>query len=409
MALTYHDPKVGAIRGGMKQLLERAAEFETDLIGLRRHLHQHPELSFQETRTAQEVADRVAALGYSVQRNVGRTGVVAELDNGAGPCIALRADMDALPITEANTFEFRSTNPGVMHACGHDAHMSMLVGAARLLKDLKARDELPPGRIRLLFQPSEESSDEENKSGAVRMIEEGALRDVNAVFGLHVGAHLESGKFFLRTGPMMAGSDTFSVAIVGRSSHAARPHEGIDAVVLASHVVVALQTAVSRRISPFSQGVMSVGMINGGTAENVIADRVVLRGTLRYFEDKVRKTLRQELRNALAVAEALGARTELDLREGYPPVVNDAAMTELSRDCITNVFGDGAIADFEPMMGAEDFAFMQKEAPGAFMWLGAALEKPREHHHPEFNIDERVLVKGASALAAFAVQALKTL
>ena len=393
----------------MRELLERASEFEADLIGLRRHFHQHPELSFKETRTSQEVADRMTALGYSVQRNVGLTGVVAELDNGEGPCIALRADMDALPIQEANSFDFRSANPGVMHACGHDAHMSMLVGAGRLLADLHKRKELPPGKVRLLFQPSEEASDEENKSGAVRMIEDGAMQDVRAVFGLHVGSHLESGKFFLRPGPMMAGSDTFSAAIVGKSAHAARPQEGVDSVLLASHVVVALQSAVARRISPFSQGVMSVGMINGGTAENVIADRVVIRGTLRYFEETVRKSLRQELRNALAVAEALGARAELDLHEGYPPVVNDVAMTDLARRCVSQVFGADAVADFEPMMGAEDFAFMQREAPGAFIWLGAALEKPREHHHPEFNIDESVLVKGASVLAAIAVQALKTL
>jgi amidohydrolase len=390
----------------MKDLLERARHFESDLIGLRRHLHQHPELSFQEKRTADEVARRVSEIGYDVTRNVGVTGVVAELDNGDGPCVALRADMDALPIQEANNVEYRSRNSGVMHACGHDAHMSMLVGAARLLVDLRKRNQLPPGRIRLLFQPSEEASDAENKSGAARMIDDGALSNVDAVFGMHVGAHLESGKFFLRAGPMMAGSDVFTTHIIGKSSHAARPHEGIDAVVIAGHVVVACQNAVARRISPFSQGVLTIGMINGGTAENVIADRVTLRGTIRYFEEHIRKTLRQELRNALAVAEALGARTELDLRDGYPPVVNDVAMTDLAHGTVAQIFGTDAIADFEPMMGAEDFALMLREAPGAFMWLGAALEKPREHHHPEFNIDESVLVKGASALAACAVQAL---
>ena len=393
----------------MQELLARAAEFESDLIGLRRHFHQHPELSFQEQQTSREVADQVARLGYAVRRNVGVTGVVAELENGDGPCVALRADMDALPIQETNSVDYKSRNAGVMHACGHDAHMTMLIGAARLLIDLRARNELPRGRIRLLFQPSEEASDAENKSGAVRMIDDGALMGVDAVFGMHVGAHLESGKFFLRSGPMMAGSDTFTATIVGKSAHAARPQEGIDAVLLASHVVVALQSAVARRISPFSQGVMTVGMINGGTAENVIADRVALRGTLRYFEEPVRKTLRQELRNALAVAEALGARAELDLRDGYPPVVNDIAMTDLAHASIAHIFGTEAVADFEPMMGAEDFAFMQQHAPGAFIWLGAALQKPREHHHPEFNIDESVLVKGASALAACAVQALKSL
>jgi amidohydrolase len=393
----------------MRELLERAISFEPDLVSLRRHFHQHPELSFQEQRTAAEVAARVAALGYTVRTNVGITGVVAELDNGKGPRVALRADMDALPIQEANSFDFRSTNPGVMHACGHDAHMTMLIGAARLLAEMHERGELPPGQVRLLFQPSEESSDAENKSGATRMIDDGALDDVDAVFGLHVGAHLESGKFFIRPGPMMAGSDTFTAHILGKSSHAARPHEGIDAIVLAAHAVTACQNAVARRISPFRQGVLTIGMINGGTAENVIADRVTLRGTLRYFEDDVRATLRQELKNALNIAETLGGKVELDLRSGYPPVVNEEKMTRLAHESIAQVFGEDSIRDFEPMMGAEDFAAMLKQAPGAFIWLGAALEKPREHHHPEFNIDESVLVQGASALANMAVNTLKTL
>ena len=393
----------------MKALLERASEFESDLIALRRHFHQHPELSFQEQRTAAEVAGRVAALGYAVRQHVGKTGVVAELDNGAGPLVALRADMDALPIQEANDIEYRSRQPGVMHACGHDAHMSMLVGAARLLIDMRARNELPAGRIRLLFQPSEEASDQENMSGAARMIEDGALRDVDAVFGLHVGAHLQSGSFFLHAGPMMAGSDTFTAAILGKSAHAARPHEGVDAVVLAAHAVLACQQAVARRISPFQQGVLSIGTINGGVAENVLADRITLRGTIRYFEDDVRQILRRELDGGLRVAEALGGRIELDLRDGYPPVVNDVAMTDLAQGTIAQLFGAQSIGHFEPMMGAEDFALMLREAPGSFLWLGAALERPREHHHPEFNIDEQVLIKGATALAAIAVQALETL
>ncbi len=393
----------------MRELLERATSFEPDLIALRRHFHQHPELSFQEQRPAEEVAARVGALGYRVQKHVGLIGVVAELDNGAGPCVALRADMDALPIQEANDVAYRSTNAGVMHACGHDAHMTMLIGAARLLMDMRTREELPAGRIRLLFQPSEEASDHENKSGATRMIEDGALKDVDAVFGLHVGAHLQAGKFFLRAGPLMAGSDTFTADVIGKSSHAARPQEGIDAIVLAAHAVLACQNAVARRISPFRQGVLTVGMMHGGTAENIIADRVTLRGTLRYFEPDVRTVLRAELRNALNIAETLGGRIDLNLRDGYPPVVNDVVMTDLAHGTIAQLFGTGSIMDFEPMMGAEDFSLMLEKAPGAFIWLGAALDKPREHHHPEFNIDESVLVKGASALAALAVQTLKTL
>lgn len=393
----------------MQHLLERARAFEGELISLRRQFHQQPELSFQETRTAAEIAARVSGLGYAVRQNVGCTGVAAELGNSSGPTVALRADMDALPIQEANTFEYRSQQPGVMHACGHDAHMSMLLGAARLLADAHRNGELPRGRVRLLFQPSEETSDEENKSGAVRMIEDGALDDVDAVFGLHVGAHLDAGRFFVRPGPIMAGSDTFTAHIIGRSAHAARPQEGIDAIVLAAHVVAACQSGVARRVSPFDQGVLSIGMIGGGTAENIVADRVTLRGTIRYFEEHVREALHDHLRRSLEIASTLGGRTELDLRGGYPPVVNDVAMTDLVHTAITRAFGAEHIADFEPMMGAEDFALMLRKAPGAFIWLGAALDPPREHHHPEFDIDERVLVKGAAALAGIALQALQTL
>ena len=393
----------------METLLQRATAFEPELIALRRHFHQHPELAFQELKTSEECARRVEALGYQVRRNVGKTGVVAELENGEGPVVALRADMDALPIQEANDIDYRSTVPGVMHACGHDTHMTMLIGAARLLKDAHDRRDLPNGTVRLLFQPSEESADEQNKSGAMRMIEEGALDNVDAVFGLHIGAHAPTGIFFVGAGPTMAGTDTFVITIRGKSAHAARPHEGIDAIVLAAHVITACQTIVSRHMDPFEQGVLSIGMINGGTAENIVADRVTLRGTLRYFKDDVRKTIRKELDNALAVAEALGGEVTIEMREGYPPVINDVGMTELARKAIAGSVGEKAIMPVQPIMGAEDFAMMLRKVPGAFFWLGAALKKPREHHHPEFNVDEKVMVLGATALAAIAVQALSDL
>jgi amidohydrolase len=387
-------------------LLDRAQAFESELITLRRHFHQHPELSFQEVQTSAECARRVEALGYQVKRNVGKTGVVAELRNGAGPTVALRADMDALPIQEENDVDYRSHVAGVMHACGHDTHMTMLIGAARLLQEAHGRGELPKGTIRLLFQPSEEATDSDNKSGAGRMIDEGALDGVDAVYGLHIGAHLESGKFYLSSGPTMAGTDTFTATVRGKSSHAARPHEGVDAIVLAAHVISACQTIVSRRLNPFDEGVLTIGMVNGGVAENVIADRVVLRGTLRYFRDQVRKTIRDNLKRACEVADALGGKCELQLRDGYPPVVNDQAKTEIARAAIAGSIGAQHIVPVEPIMGAEDFALMLGEAPGAFIWLGAALPKAREHHHPEFNIDEGVLVKGATAMAAIAIQAL---
>jgi amidohydrolase len=393
----------------MSQLLEQASAFASDLIALRRDLHRHPELAFREERTAAAAADRVEALGYRVRRGVGLTGVVAEL--GAGdPIVALRADMDALPIQQESEAEYRSTVPGVMHACGHDAHVAMLAGAARLLAELHGRNELGGGTVRLLFQPSEESSDEENKSGAARMIEDGAMTGVRAVFGLHIGGHLEAGRIFLlQPGPIMAGTDAFRAHVRGRSSHAARPNEGVDAIVLAAQVIMAVQNAVARRLSPLEQGVLSIGQISGGVAENVLAEEVALRGTLRYFRAGVRQTLQRELRRALAVADALGGASDLEIRPGYPPVVNDARMSHLAHEAVAEALGADAFSQQDPWMGAEDFALLLQQAPGCFFWLGAALPEPREHHHPRFDVDESVLPLGAAALAACAVHALRRL
>jgi amidohydrolase len=391
----------------MTTLFERASTLQDELIELRRDLHRHPELAFREQRTAAEAARRVETLGYSIRTGIARTGVVAELRNGDGPVVALRADMDALPIREQNDVEYRSTVDGVMHACGHDAHVAMLTGAARLLADARDAGELPAGTVRLLFQPSEESSDRENKSGARRMIEEGAMHDVAAVFGLHIGAHLPAGRAYLSAGPIMAGSDTFDMTVEGRSAHAARPHEGIDAIVLAAHTVLACQNAVARRIAPADEGVLTIGMVRGGVAENVLAERVALRGTIRYFEERVRGALHRELRNAAGVAEALGGKATIDVRPGYPPVVNDREATAIAREAIANALGSDAVVEFPPMMGAEDFALLALEAPACFIWLGAALDPPREHHHPRFDIDERMLVHGAAALAACATASLR--
>ncbi|HEX6694214.1 MAG TPA: M20 family metallopeptidase [Longimicrobiales bacterium] len=389
----------------MTSLLEQALDFAGDLVELRRDLHRNPELSFQEHRTAATAADAVEELGWRVRRGVGVTGVVAELGSG-GPMIALRADMDALPIQEAGDGSYRSTVPGVMHACGHDAHVSMLVGAARLITAAQRAGRMPAGTIRLLFQPSEEASDAENRSGATRMVADGAMEGVSAVFGAHVGAHLESGRVFLSPGSIMAGSDVFTATVHGRSSHAARPHEGIDAVVLASHVVLACQNVVARGLAPKQEGVLTIGMIGGGVAENILAEDVTLRGTVRYFDEEVRRVLHEGLHRSAAVADALGGSTTLDLRFGYPPVINDARATETAARAARATLGNDAVVSFEPMMGAEDFAILAREAPGCFFWIGAALEPPREHHHPAFDIDESVLPRGAATLAACALTAL---
>jgi amidohydrolase len=386
-------------------LLEQAQRFADDLTALRRDLHRYPELSFQEHRTASVIALRLTELGYRVRTGVGRTGLVADIGKGE-PVVALRADMDALPIHEQNDHDYVSTVPGVMHACGHDAHVSMLTGAARLLAEAAQNDRLS-GTVRLLFQPSEEASDEHNKSGAMRMIEEGAMQDVRAIFGLHIGAHLETGKAFIQPGSYMAGTDTFVLDVRGKAAHAARPHEGVDAIVLAAHVILACQNIVARRLSPLHAGVLSIGMVQGGVAENVLAERVQLRGTMRYYDAAVRRTIHQELRATLTVAHALGGAATIELREGYPAVVNDDAITAVAQRAAVKLLGPAAVVPYEPMMTAEDFAYFAQVAPGCFFWLGAALDPPREHHQPTFDIDESVLPLGAALLAACALQFLE--
>jgi amidohydrolase len=285
--------------------------------------------------------------------------------------------------------------------------MSMLIGAARLLTDAKSNGELPAGTVRLLFQPSEEASDSDNKSGATRMVEDGAMRDVAFVFGVHIGAHLEAGKAFISSGSIMAGSDIFTATVRGKSSHAARPHEGVDAIVLAAHAVLACQNAVARRLAPRQEGVLTIGVIRGGTAENILADEVELRGTIRYFDDDVRSVLHRELHRGFAVVDALGGTVDMSLRYGYPPVVNDETATRIAQHAVADALGPDAVVSFEPMMGAEDFAILAREAPGCFFWLGAALDPAREHHHPMFDIDERTLAQGSAALAACAISAMK--
>jgi amidohydrolase len=385
----------------MTKLLERATRFAPDLVAMRRDLHRHPELSFRETRTAAIAADAVEALGWRVRRGVGRTGVVAELGSG-GPVIALRADMDALPIQEAGSAEYRSTVDGVMHACGHDAHVTMLIGAARLLCAAASDGQLA-GTIRLLFQPSEEASDDEGLSGAARMIADGAMDGVAAIYGLHIGAHLKLGQAFISPGPIMAGSDLFTATVHGRSSHAGRPHEGVDAIVLAAHAILACQMGASRRISPHDEGTLSIGTISGGFAENVLAESVSVRGTIRYYREDVRDVLRDAMHRGFSVVDTLGGSHEVALKEGYPPLVNDERATRIASDAVSTVIGSTSVVPFERFMGAEDFAILARQAPGCFFWLGAALDPPREHHHPAFDIDERALPIGAAALAACAL------
>ncbi len=392
------------------KLLSRANALGPQLVETRRDFHSHPELAFQETRTAARVADRLRELGYTVRTGVGVTGCTGELENGAGRTIALRADMDALPIQEANDVAYRSRNDGVMHACGHDAHITCLLGAAQLLAESAQAGSLPPGRLRLIFQPAEETTDAENLGGATRMISDGALEGVHAVIGLHVASESPVGQVLFREGPLMAGCDTLFGTVRGSNAHAALPHEGHDAILLASHVIVAVQAIVSRRVDPLEPSVITFGVIKGGTAENILCSTVHLEGTLRYFSPEVRQRLHEELRRAFAVADTLGGAGTIEIRSVNPPLVNDPGLTKLVRSTARSVVGDANVCEADLIMGAEDFAHFARQVPGCFFWLGAGIAgDPRSHHSPRFDIDERCLPTGAAVLAAAATRALAEL
>lgn len=388
-------------------MIQRAQDIYDALVSLRRDVHQHPELSFQEHRTSQLIAERLAQLDIPVRTGVARTGVVGDLGSD-GPRIALRADIDALPIQEANDVPYASQVPGVMHACGHDVHVACLLGAAQLLAQEHAAGRLP-GQVRFLFQPSEEAQDDKGLSGAMRMVDEGVMEGVDAVVGLHVWADLDVGGISLRDGPTTAYPDKFELVVRGREAHGAFPHQGFDAITLAAQVINALQTVVSRRLDPTRGKVLTVGTIQGGTKDNIMAGSVTMTGTIRTFEPETRKTLFAEMERACGVARALGGDFELTIFPGYIPVVNDARMCDLVRRVGSDLLGADNVHEAALEMGGEDFSYFAKEAPGCFFMIGGATpgEPPRRHHHPNFDVDERCLPLGAALLAETAMRFLR--
>lgn len=390
-------------------MLDRAKALADEIVRLRRDIHAHPELGFQETRTAALVADTLSEIGgYTVRTGVAKTGVVGELGAGDGPTIALRADMDALPIIAATGASYSSTNPGVHHACGHDAHTAMLLGAAHLLREEFARGGLR-GRVRLLFQPSEEGWDDEGKSGGMRMVEEGMMEGVDAVIALHVDSTLPTGQVTVRGGWTSAAVDDFQGYIYGTGGHGAYPHNGTDPVFMLASVLNALFGIRARRINPMEPAILSVGQVQGGAASNVIPSEVFLRGTLRSFSEEVRTQLAEEVERAFAVARAFGGDYKLKVDRGYPAGWNDERVAGWMSDVAAGYLGAGAIDRSRSGMGAEDFAYMSKAAPGAMLMLGAAIDDGvvRGHHTPIFDIDERCLPTGAAILAETAVRFLK--
>ena len=392
-------------------MLNRAREIEQQLINWRREVHTHPELGFQEFKTAELVAGTLRSLGLKVKTNVGKTGVVGYWGEGK-PVVALRADMDALPIQEANDVPYASQVPGVMHACGHDAHTAILLGVATLLRDTFPRHDgggpgWGSGQIRFLFQPAEEIDDEEGKSGAARMIEDGAMEGVDAVMGLHVDSSLPVGVVEIDGPRISASVDTFYATIVGKGCHGAYPHRGVDTIFLLGQAINAIHGIVSRRIDPLQPAVISIGTVHGGQADNVIPDSVEISGTIRSVDEKVRRELFRELERALGVAQALGGDFELRIEEGIPACVNNPRIASLIRQVAVDLLGADCLHPPEPGMGGEDFALLANLAPAAMFGLGTKGEDGgRIAHSPTFDVDERALPIGAAILAEAACRYL---
>lgn len=373
----------------MKAIDSRTIEAMT---AWRRDLHAHPELAFAENRTSDLVARELAAMGLTVHRGLGKTGVVGTLSAGAGPSIGLRADMDALPMTEANVFGHRSRHAGAMHACGHDGHTAMLLGAARHL----AQNRDFRGTVHFIFQPAEEGA-----GGGKVMVREGLFErfPCEAVYGMHNWPGLPAGTFAINHGPMTAASFQFDITVQGKGTHAAMPEKGIDPIVVASHIVLALQTIPSRVLSAMEPAVVSVTQVHGGSTWNVIPDSVRLGGTVRCFSASVQKRIEETMRTiSQSIAQAHGASAVLEVRPGYPSTINTTLEADIAVAAARLVVGEQNVkTDFQPSMGSEDFAFMLEACPGAYIALGADGPVPGPSlHNTHYDFNDSILGIGAA-------------
>lgn len=385
-------------------LNELAAEWlercNFDMIDWRRHLHQYPELSFKEERTSAWIAEKLEEAGCSVARNVGGHGLVVTIKGKLpGPTVALRADIDALPIQDEKECEYASRVPGVMHACGHDGHTATLMAIAAFYESNKDRLR---GERRLLFQPAEEVT----PGGALDMIRDGAIEGVDAIYGVHLWTPLPYGTAASRTGALMSAVDEFVLDIEGKGGHGGMPHHTIDAVIVGAALVQAAQTIVSRSVNPLHPAVVSFGSFQAGTTTNIIAERCQIKGTLRSFDDTTRTLLRERLDDIIRhTCDMHGAAYRLDMRIGYPPVVNDEAEVKRYFEVAAPLFSAERATVCEPLTVAEDFAFYLREVPGCFMLVGAGNPEASNvypHHHPMFDFDERAMPKAARLLVGMA-------
>ena len=367
-------------------------EISEHIYSYRRDFHQYPELSFQEYRTAETISKHLESFGIEHRTEVGKTGVVGEIVFGDGPTIALRADMDALPIQEVGDLKYKSKNEGVMHACGHDGHMAILLGAANALSKNK---KLKKGKVRFIFQPAEEGA-----GGARYMIKDGCLDQVDEIYGLHLWNYQPVGEIGVKNGPIMAAADMFDIIIKGKGGHGATPQGTVDAIVVASNLITMLQTIVSRNTNPLDNTVVTIGEINGGQNFNVIADEVRLTGTTRAYTENNRNMIKKRMQNIIdGVSKSFGAEIVLKYKEGYPPTVNHEDPTKLVLEASSMVVGKGAGYPYLSM-GGEDFSYYLQKVPGCFFFVGSAPDKNNilstPHHCSHFDIDERSLLIGAS-------------
>jgi amidohydrolase len=377
------------LKGQLEKAIQDIIPFVTDW---RRSLHRHPEVSFEEVKTSQFIYDTLESFGDIELERPTRTSVVGRIiGKKPGKTLAIRADIDALPIDEKNTFEFKSENPGVMHACGHDGHTAMLLGTAKILSQF--REELQ-GEVRLIFQHAEELV----PGGAEELVNAGVMEAVDWIIGIHLWSPLEYGKIGIIYGPMMAGPDTFFITIKGKGGHAALPHETIDSIAIGAQVVTNLQHIVSRQINTLDPLVLSVAKFTGGSTHNVIPGSVEMVGTVRTFNPELRDRVPELMERVVkGVTEAHGADYDFTYEKGYRPVINDQAVTKMVEDIAVGLFGEEAIAHMPPSMVGEDFSAYQQKVPGTFIFVGAGNEEKGiiyPHHHERFTVEEAALEKG---------------
>jgi hippurate hydrolase len=382
---------------GLQQEIEE--NFGEKIVALRRDIHREPELGFDTEKTAEKVLAALEGLPLDLETGVAKNGIVATLEgDGDGPTVALRADMDALPILEDTGLPFGSETEGRMHACGHDGHTSMLVGAAHALSGM--RDRLD-GTVKFVFQPAEEGG-----GGGKVMVDEGVADDVSSIFALHLWPGLPFGKVATKAGPIMAAADAFEMAIKASGGHGAMPHLASDAIAIAAQVVTALQTIVSREVDPIEPAVLTVGEIGAGTAFNIIPDKARIGGTVRTLDDDLRERIPARIEElARGIAKGMRGDVDLDYTFSYPVTVNDEAAASRALNVAEDLFGGESVLELpNPSMGGEDFAFFLEKVPGAFIWLGVG-EDVSGLHTPRFAFDEEILSRGSALLAALAIEA----